>query len=68
VIVFFERAGRFTRCEVHPRPGGVAEIIVTPPDGPPSVEILANPDVSERVCALETSMVNAGWWPYGRDV
>lgn len=69
MIFFYEQAGRYLRCEVHPRAdGGSAELIVTPPDGAPTVEVIHSSEVARRVSELQTKMVKAGWWgPVGRD-
>lgn len=68
MIFFFERAGRFTRCEVHPRANGSAELVITQPDGTSTVEILGNSDVTPRMNELRSSLLRTGWWgPLGRE-
>jgi len=68
VIFFFEQEGRYTRCEVQPRSDGASEIIVTPPDGSQTVEVLCGSDVTRRISELRESMLQAGWWgPLGRE-
>jgi hypothetical protein len=68
VIFFFEQEGRYTRCEVQPLPNGTSELIVTPPDGPPTVEVLTGAEVTRRVGEIRESLLSAGWWgPLGRE-
>jgi hypothetical protein len=69
VIFFYEQAGLYMRCEVHPRADGAsAELIVTQPDGAATVEILSGSEVTNRVTELQTMWVQAGWWgPIGRE-
>jgi hypothetical protein len=69
VIFFYEQAGRYTRCEVHPRADGrSAELIVTNPDGAATIEVLSGSDVTRRVTELQVTLLQAGWWgPLGRD-
>jgi hypothetical protein len=69
VIFFYEQAGRYTRCEVHPQADGAsAELIVTSPDGAATIEVLSGAEVTQRVSDLQTAMLQAGWWgPIGRE-
>jgi hypothetical protein len=68
VIFFFEQGGRFTRFEVQPRPDGASDLIVTPPDGSQTIEVLAGVDVTRRITELRESLLQAGWWgPVGRE-
>jgi hypothetical protein len=68
VIFFFEQKGRYTRCEVQPRADGAAELIVTPPDGTQTIEVLSGADVTRRISELQDSLLQAGWWgPLGRE-
>ena len=69
MIFFFEQNGQYVRCEVLPLPDGASELIVTPPEGNQTVEVLDGTDVTRRISELRESMVQAGWWgPLGRDV
>jgi hypothetical protein len=70
MIFFFEQAGRYTRCELLPLPDGAAELIVTPPDGRQTIELLTgSADVTRRMSELRESMARAGWWgPVGREI
>lgn len=69
MIFFFEQNGQYVRCEVLPLPDGASELIVTPPEGNQTVEVLNGTDVTRRISELRESMVLAGWWgPLGRDV
>jgi hypothetical protein len=68
VIFFFEQEGRYTRCEVLPLASGDSELIVTPPEGPQTTEILTGSDVTRRITELRESLLRAGWWgPVGRE-
>jgi hypothetical protein len=68
VIFFFEQEGRYTRCEVLPLADGASELIVTPPEGNQTVEILTGSDVTRRISELQESLLQAGWWgPVGRE-
>jgi hypothetical protein len=68
VIFFFEQRGRYVRCELLPLPDGASELIVTPPDGDQTVEVLDGPEVTRRISELRESLLSAGWWgPVGRD-
>jgi hypothetical protein len=68
VIFFFEQEGRYTRCEVQTLPNGASELIVTPPEGSQTVEVLSGSDVTRRISELRESMLQAGWWgPLGRE-
>jgi hypothetical protein len=70
VIFFFELNGKYTRCEVLPRPDGTQELIVTPPDGGATTEILMrSADVPRRILELRETMASRGWWgPIGREI
>ena len=68
MIFFFEREGRYTRCEVLPLPNGASEVIVTPPEGAQTVEVVNGSEVARRVSELHQSLMQAGWWgPVGRE-
>ena len=68
MIFFFEQEGRYTRFEVLPLPDGASELIVTPPEGNQTVEVLTGSDVTRRISELRESMLRAGWWgPVGRE-
>ena len=69
MIFFYEQAGQYLRCEVHPRAdGAAAELIITRPDGGTTVEVLSGSEVTRRVTELQASMLQAGWWgPVGRE-
>lgn len=68
VIFFYEREGHFIRCEVHPRTEGGSELVITPPEGARTVEVLGNSEVTPRLTELRLSFLRAGWWgPFGRE-
>ena len=70
MIFFFEQKGRYVRCELHTLPDGAAELIVTPPEGEQTVEILEDSaKVTRRMAELQESLLSAGWWgPVGREI
>jgi hypothetical protein len=70
MIFFFEQNGRYVRCEVLPLPDGTSELVVTPPEGDPTTEILTrSDDVTRRILELRESMAREGWWgPLGREI
>lgn len=69
MIFFFEQKGRFVRCEVLPLADGASsELIITPPDGSPTVEVLTGDEVTRRISELRETLLQSGWWgPVGRD-
>lgn len=69
MIFFYELAGQYLRCEVHPRAdGAAAELIITHPDGVATSEVLSGSEVTRRVTELQATMLHAGWWgPIGRE-
>jgi hypothetical protein len=70
MIFFFEQRGQYVRCELLPLPDGSQELIVTPPDGHQTTEILTrSADVPRRIMELRESMAREGWWgPLGREI
>ena len=70
MIFFFERDGRYVRCELLPRSDGSSELIVTELEGGQTVERLDDSaEVTRRVSELRQSLLSAGWWgPVGRGI
>jgi hypothetical protein len=70
MIFFFEQAGRYVRCELHPRADGASELVVTGPEGIETIEVLeGSAAVTRRMSELRESYLSAGWWgPLGREI
>ena len=64
---WFEREGRYLRCETRSRPEGGYELHVINPDGAERVEQFDDPaDLSRRQMAIEHDLLAEGWsGPHG---
>ena len=69
MIFFFEQQAATRAAKVLPLPDGASELIVTPPEGSQTVEVLTGTDVTRRISELRETMLQAGWWgPVGREI
>jgi hypothetical protein len=69
MVWFYERGGRFTRCESHPAADGNGyELTVTNADGTEHIEYFDTSDaLSRRQHELQASLTGDGWTgPFGR--
>ena len=70
VIHFYERGGRFRRCEVRVLDDNSYELVIVDHGGSESVEEFAQyDDMVRRIEALHCEWRRQGWTgPYGRDL
>ena len=68
MVSFFERGGKFVRCETRDRADGAYELLIEGPDGATRVEQFATAAaVDERLMELQQGYIAAGWFgPYGQ--
>lgn len=68
MVWFYERHGRFLRCESRPAADGGYELIVTEPDGAERIERFDDSsELAHRQAELEEALVAEGWTgPHGR--
>jgi hypothetical protein len=68
VVSFFERGGKFVRCETRDRADGAYELLIEGPDGATRVEQFATAAaLDERLRELQQGYIAAGWFgPYGQ--
>ena len=67
MVSFFERGGRFVRCETFERNDGCYELIITEPDGTQRVEVFDHSGaLDDRLAQVEHDYLVAGWFgPHG---
>ena len=70
MIYFYERRGRFTRCEIHLTDDAPYELIVGDADGSNQVERFSSyDDLMTRLGGLHNELTQRGWdGPHGRDL
>jgi hypothetical protein len=71
MIWFFERHGRFMRCEIRHELGGEGyELVITHPDGSICTEHYSDSTtLTKRQLSLQMELLDKGWaGPHGRDV
>jgi hypothetical protein len=64
---WFERGGKFLRCETSDRPGGGYELRVASPDGSEQVETFDDSaELNRRQREVEEGLASQGWTgPHG---
>jgi hypothetical protein len=67
MVSFFERGGRFVRCETYERADGRYELIIIEPDGAQRVEVFDHSGgLDDRLAQVEHDYLVAGWGgPHG---
>jgi hypothetical protein len=70
MIYFYERRGRFTRCEIEMADDAPYQLIVGDADGSNRVEHFTSyADLVKRLGGLHTELTERGWdGPHGRDL
>ncbi|HEX5473102.1 MAG TPA: hypothetical protein VFX12_00460 [Vicinamibacterales bacterium] len=71
MIFFFERGGKYLRCDIHAAANQEGfELSLVHPDGSETVEKFADADgVYQRWQELQSTLKADGWWgPHGRDI
>ncbi len=65
---FFEKSGKYVRCETREAADGAYELVVTQPDGTERVERFTDTGaMARRQVELEHGLTLEGWsGPYGR--
>lgn len=68
MVSFFERRGKFVRCEAREGADGVYELVIEGPDGTPQVERFETAAaLDERLMEVERTFLSSGWFgPYGQ--
>lgn len=68
MVSFFERGGKFVRCETRDCADGAYELLIEGPDGTSRVEHFATAAaLDERLMELQQAYVANGWFgPYGQ--
>lgn len=67
MVTFFERGGRFVRCETFQRKDGRYELIITEADGTQRSELFDHSGaLDDRLAQVEHDFLLAGWFgPHG---
>jgi hypothetical protein len=70
MIWFFERQGKYVRCETRKTADGAYELVVSDGDGPERVERFDDSSsLAKRQVELEQRLTADGWTgPHGRDM
>lgn len=68
MVSFFERGGKFIRCETRDGVNGGFELLIQSPDGSEQVEYFENAEALDaRLMEVQRSYQASGWFgPYGR--
>jgi hypothetical protein len=69
MIWFFERRGKYVRCETRKTPDGAYELVVTGEDGAERIERFDDSSaLAKRQVEIEHGLASEGWTgPHGRD-
>ena len=67
MVTFFERGGKFVRCETYEREDGRYELIIVDADGTQRSEVFAHSRaLDDRLAQVEHDYLLAGWFgPHG---
>lgn len=68
MVVFFEREGRFVRCEARQTASDIWELIILEPDGTERIERFRTAEeLDARAQEIDREYLGGGWFgPYGQ--